>query len=170
MADKTQLEKSLAAVDRAIKKLGKEGIQEIIDSIPDIPGPTIDEYFKMVEQYHNKTEKMGLDTSHNAWHGPYSSFNSWREEIAKLFNISLRDMYGFGGNIYWETIEYKDIHILLNHSDCDGKISWREAKLIADDLTSILDKIEDDWVKRKALQFIEGCELAFSKQENIDFH
>ena len=37
----TQLEKSLAAVDRAIEKLGKEGIQKIIDSIPDMPGPLL---------------------------------------------------------------------------------------------------------------------------------
>lgn len=48
--EQTQLEKSLAAVDRAIKELGKEGIQKIIDSIPDIPGPTVTEYFEMVEQ------------------------------------------------------------------------------------------------------------------------
>lgn len=166
--EQTQLEKSLAAVDRAIKELGKEGIQKIIDSIPDIPGPTVNEYFEMVEQYNNR--KMGLDTSHNAWHGPYSSFNSWREEIAKLFNISLRDMYGFGGDIQWEAIEENDIHLLLNHSDCDGELSWEECKLIADALTSILDKIEDKWVKSKAETFIKGCLLAYSKQENIDFH
>ena len=27
---------------------------------------------------------MGLDTTHNAWHGPYSSFHAWRVAIAKF--------------------------------------------------------------------------------------
>ena len=27
---------------------------------------------------------MGLDTSHDCWHGPYSAFNRWRTAIAKL--------------------------------------------------------------------------------------
>lgn len=38
---------------------------------------------------------MGLDTSHNAWHGPYSSFNTWRREIAKCIGIPLDLMQGF---------------------------------------------------------------------------
>ena len=113
---------------------------------------------------------MGLDTSHDAWHGAYSSFNLWREEIAKLFNVDLRSMYGFGGEIRWETLESNSIHILLNHSDCDGEIRWEECRLVADALKSVLDKIENKWVKDKAIQFIKGCELAFSKQENIEFN
>ena len=79
-------------------------------------------------------------------------------------------MYGFGGEIEWETLEPNPIHILLNHSDCDGEISWQDCKLVGEALFSIIDKIEDEWVKSKTLQFIEGCNLAFSKQENIDFH
>jgi hypothetical protein len=79
-------------------------------------------------------------------------------------------MYGFGGDIQWETIEENDIHFLLNHSDCDGELTWEECKLVADALTSVLDKIEDKWVKSKAETFIKGCLLAYSKQENIVFN
>lgn len=38
---------------------------------------------------------MGLDTTHNAWHGSYSSFNSFRERIAKHLGIPLLFMEGF---------------------------------------------------------------------------
>lgn len=27
---------------------------------------------------------MGLDTSHNCWHGPYSAFARWRNDIARV--------------------------------------------------------------------------------------
>ena len=38
---------------------------------------------------------MGLDTSHDCWHGPYSAFMRWREWLADLAGIPLRLMEGF---------------------------------------------------------------------------
>ena len=38
---------------------------------------------------------MGLDTTHGAWRGPYSSFNRWRTELAKRLGIPLSLMEGF---------------------------------------------------------------------------
>ena len=38
---------------------------------------------------------MGLDTSHGAWHGAYSAFMRWREEIASKIGGPLRLMEGF---------------------------------------------------------------------------
>jgi hypothetical protein len=38
---------------------------------------------------------MGLDTTHNAWSGPYSSFNNWRRWIADKIGIPLDLMEGF---------------------------------------------------------------------------
>lgn len=38
---------------------------------------------------------MGLDTSHDCWHGAYSAFNRWREGIAKAAGIPLPLMEGF---------------------------------------------------------------------------
>lgn len=118
---------------------------------------------------------MGLDTSHDAWHGSYSTFNQWRTEIAKAAGMPpLFDMVGFGGNIEWSTLEPNDIHILLNHSDCDGEITWQDCKLVADALTKLLDKLPDEnmyfSVKYRAEQFIKGCMLAYESKENLDFH
>ena len=39
---------------------------------------------------------MGLDCSHNAWHGAYSAFMRWRQEIAKVAGLPpLELMEGF---------------------------------------------------------------------------
>lgn len=39
---------------------------------------------------------MGLDTSHNAWHGAYSAFMRWRQELAKVAGLPpLNLMEGF---------------------------------------------------------------------------
>jgi hypothetical protein len=39
---------------------------------------------------------MGLDTSHNAWHGAYSAFMTWRKKIAEVAGLPpLELMEGF---------------------------------------------------------------------------
>jgi len=118
---------------------------------------------------------MGLDTSHNAWHGPYSSFNLWRTLICKKAGLGyLRNYIGFGGEKQWD--ENHPLIPLLNHSDCDGEIKWKDCKGIADALTEILPKLEledwyiEDWYIGKTKDFINGCMEAYNAQENIDFH
>jgi hypothetical protein len=118
--------------------------------------------------YDIKLFKMGLDTSHNAWHGPYSSFNLWRAEICKQAELGdLKDYYGFGGDKQWD--ENHPLFPLLYHSDCDGEIKWEDCKGIADALNEILPKITD-WYVGKTINFINGCMSAYEVKENIDFH
>jgi hypothetical protein len=38
---------------------------------------------------------MGLDTTHNCWHGGYGAFNVWRRAIAEVAGIPLDLMEGF---------------------------------------------------------------------------
>lgn len=39
---------------------------------------------------------MGLDTSHNAWHGPYGAFHRWRMKLAEVAGLPpLNMMEGF---------------------------------------------------------------------------
>lgn len=38
---------------------------------------------------------MGLDATHNCWHGPYSAFMRWRQAIAAAVGIPLDMMDGF---------------------------------------------------------------------------
>jgi hypothetical protein len=58
---------------------------------------------------------MGLDVSHNAWHGAYSAFMRWRTEIARLCGIPLNFMEGFYGEDMRRTIG------LFRHMESKGQ-------------------------------------------------
>lgn len=117
---------------------------------------------------------MGLDTSHNAWHGAYSAFMRWRTGIARVAGIPLELMEGFYSNdssqmqlatrayqrdqiglgivdtikrvcpISWDALKPDPLHILLHHSDCDGEIAPEHCAAIADRLEEILPSLPDD--------------------------
>lgn len=117
---------------------------------------------------------MGLDTSHNAWHGPYSSFGNFRKKLAAHIGINLDSMEGFGGDGRWEFIE-DDAKILLSHSDCDGDIQPDDCRKLAIRLRQILPTLpqeENSFLSMYAQveTFAKGCELAASKNEILDFH
>lgn len=123
---------------------------------------------------------MGLDTTHDAWHGAYSSFNQWRKWIALQIGIDLYKMEGFGGEISWDTVK-DDLKYLLNHSDCDGYITSLRCKKIAVRLKEIIGdrKVPEDWYSSededayflyKTKQFMKGCKLAHNRNERLEFH
>lgn len=127
---------------------------------------------------------MGLDTTHEAFHGSYSGFNDWRKAVASTIGIELEKMSGFqvarwgykeGDNaIQWESLDQRPLLELLSHSDCDGEISWENCGPLADDLESILPAladISDTWHNHhdRAEQFIAGLRLAYSQKENLVF-
>ncbi len=118
---------------------------------------------------------MGLDTSHNCFNGAYSSFKRFRHSLAKQIGIELTDYIGYGDKGYKEltSIEH-DIQPLLNHSDCDGYLTVKEARQIAKGLNNILenfdDKIEAYYdFKNNIIQFRDGCLDAVSKKQKIIF-
>ena len=118
---------------------------------------------------------MGLDTSHNCWHAPYSMFNRFRTSLASQIGINLNDYFGYNENGTKEltSIEH-DIQPLLNHSDCDGELTVEEAARIVKGLDNILEnfdeKIPSDFdFKEQIIQFRDGCLDAVSKNEKIEF-
>ena len=118
---------------------------------------------------------MGLDTTHNCWHGPYSSFNRFRKSLAEQIGINLDDYYGYGGDgtKELESIEH-DLMPLFNHSDCDGELTVEESKLIVSGLNNVLDNFNEDLdsdfnFKEKIIQFRDGCLDAIEKNEIIKF-
>jgi hypothetical protein len=70
---------------------------------------------------------MGLDTSHNCWHGPYSSFNRFRYSLGYQIGINLNDYSGYGktGVKDLTKIEH-ELMPLFNHSDCNGILTVEE--------------------------------------------
>lgn len=132
---------------------------------------------------------MGLDTTHDAWSGPYSSFMEWRIWLAKKIGINLLDMEGFSdrdytnpnrkrGTVKWETVE-DDLKYLLNHSDCDGHLTPAQCNKIAVRLKAIISEMdgdfEDEWnyearMYNAAVRFRKGCMKAYKNKEKLKFH
>lgn len=52
---------------------------------------------------------MGLDTTHDCWHGAYSAFHRWRIEIARVEGIPLELMAG-----YYSDDSMLNLHRLAN--------------------------------------------------------
>lgn len=121
---------------------------------------------------------MGLDTSHNCWHGSYSSFRSWREAVARAAEYDeLSSYHGYGGKRIWP--EGDVLVTLLNHSDCDGIILHRLTGALADRLEILLPKIREQDVPvvpaflsnvARTEQFVTGLRLASKRGEDVKFH
>lgn len=141
---------------------------------------------------------MGLDTSHDCWHGPYSAFMRWRKMIAHAAGLPpLELMEGFymppdnglsclyhgpqSGKdgwlndltrslpLKWDCLKPSPLHLLLSHSDCDGNLRWQDCNAIADSLEA-LEVDWDDWLAVKTAAFIDGLRRAAKSKENVDFH
>jgi hypothetical protein len=146
---------------------------------------------------------MGLDISHDAWHGAYSAFSRWRNELAKIASFPpLALMEGFYNPIDWQyrfrnetshrlwQIEIESylpikwdkwqddpLTVLLYHSDCEGIIESKYLLPLADRIETLLDKLPTekdsghigDW-KEKTQKFINGCRLAASKDQDLEFY
>lgn len=120
---------------------------------------------------------MGLDTTHGCWQGPYSSFNYFRRLLGRQIGIELDTFQGFGGIRPWATLTH-DIKPLLNHSDCDGKLTVPQCRKIAKGLDKVLNNLNPDLIKpeeveyfkTKIIQFRDGCLDAVSKNEQVGFH
>lgn len=116
---------------------------------------------------------MGLDTTHDCWHGAYSAFSRWREKLAEVAGYTFHDMtldgkpYGPGQavDIDWGNIEKtigRDLFgrwpsmpvrpdgtadpliVLLAHSDCEGEIQADFCAPLADRLEELIPLLGDE--------------------------
>jgi hypothetical protein len=75
----------------------------------------------------------------------------------------------------WNQLRPDVLHILLNHSDCEGEIKWKYCKPLADRLTELLPLLEGDGgghvgnYKDKTQKFIDGLLLAHKRKEDVEF-
>lgn len=91
----------------------------------------------------------------NSPHWSYSGFNVFRKRLAKDIGIELDAMDGHGGSIAWDTVE-DDIVPLLNHSNCDGELSYDQCEKVAPRLRELIKGWpEDDYDKRTALKLCD---------------
>lgn len=135
---------------------------------------------------------MGLDCSHDCWHGAYSRFNHWRDELARVADYRLREpteeekhngLFGPVIDLNWEQIPLAramgewgsqvpddPLIYLIAHSDCDGVIHPAQGRPLADRLEQLLPKLGDGqgWPERTR-QFIRGLRDAASRGEDVEF-
>lgn len=110
---------------------------------------------------------MGLDTTHDAFHGAYSAFNSLRQEVAAVIGGSYPPHWlrAYGGELARDkdgypitdlSLDHDRIYLptsvtktmpgmveFLMHSDCEGEISPEMCVKVADDLESILPEMPE---------------------------
>lgn len=142
---------------------------------------------------------MGLDTSHDCWHGAYSAFGRWRQEVAKaagywVVPVTWPDMgyptdtvmlewHKYEDKNYkgeWDEVPHDPLLLLIVHSDCDGEIKPEHATLLADRLEGILPNLPEDegmghiarrgGYKGATQKFIDGLREAAKANEPVDFH
>jgi len=87
---------------------------------------------------------MGLNFKGTNICWSYSGFNIFRRELAKLIDVDLKQMRGFGGKIPWETVD-DDIVPFLHHSDCDGQLTVSQLKKVAPRLEELANKWDDHY-------------------------
>lgn len=76
---------------------------------------------------------MGLDTTHDCWHGAYSAFKRWREKLAEVVGIPLPLMEGFYGEIngaqitgppVWARYAFQGQPTSAFREAMDGDLAW----------------------------------------------
>lgn len=132
---------------------------------------------------------MGLDVSHDAWSGAYSSFYRWRMGVAKAAGYEIvsypdrgeREMpkvwldESFAIANYmgeWERLPEDPLLVLMIHSDCDGIIPANATRWLADRLEGLLPALpveDDDRLRIKTERFIAGLRDAASRDEDVEF-
>jgi len=141
---------------------------------------------------------VGLDISHDAFHGSYGAFNRFRQAVARAIGGSYpphdpaakwpldpdqwywwageedQNPRGFGDRTHPGLYEF------FMHSDCDGEIGPRVCMFLADELEAILPEIaaQGDGGGHLAAagglgavteQFIRGCRAAGADMVPLEF-
>jgi hypothetical protein len=93
---------------------------------------------------------------------------------AELPNIAYHDIVALRAKVTqypipWNVFSADPICYLLNHSDCDGSISYKHALPLAKRLQEIKPKMSDYWASR-VQQFADGLRTAHAAKENVEFH
>lgn len=139
---------------------------------------------------------MGLDTTHDCYHGAYSSFNRWRDELARLAGYAFTkhgDGYSrvdvdwalantdyFYGD--WPFIPCRldgtpdPLLLIVLHSDCEGALKKNHLPAIKARLEELLPLCTEDLgghvglVREKTQTFIDGLQRAINAGEDVEFH
>lgn len=142
---------------------------------------------------------MGLDTTHDCWHGPYSAFSRWCEALARAAGyavwpvdsmelhalkrtVVMIDWGHIGGEAHlegdWDETPSDPLLVLIVHRDNGGHINPAQAGPLADRIEQLAALLppeqhgswDPDWMKVKAAKFVAGLRKAAAAGETVRFH
>ena len=133
-----------------------------IASAVDIPLELMEGFFRWSQVSTEDVEKLATPNNRDG------SFAEWSFDLARAARGNLP--------ISWGVLKPSPLHILLNHSDCDGEIAWGDCNQIADELEKIIPLLPSgeggghigNW-RDKTDRFIKGLRLAAEAKENVEF-
>jgi len=111
---------------------------------------------------------MGVDLTGGA-HWGYIGFHNYRYKLAKEIDIDLELMEGYGGDMSWDNIS-SPLKYFLNHSDCEGIISYKICSKIYPVLEYIVSQWEeDDYDRIQSELVIEGMKECVDNKKSFKF-
>ena len=97
----------------------------------------------------------------------YSSFHSYRQELAKEVGVDLSKKKGFDGSESWKTnTPFKE---LLSHSDCGGIITYKGCQNLLEDFKKYKVDFDDIFFQQMHKQIKHVCKLAAVNKTNLEF-
>ena len=113
---------------------------------------------------------MGIDFSHCEAHWAYSGFARIRQRLAEQVGLPDYSEIENTADPRFEKIIGDAILPLLAHSDCDGKLTPKECRLVAPRLREMVASWpDDDYDKRQALELAEGMDAAAKAKQSLRF-
>lgn len=114
-----------------------------------------------------KIMRADYDSCGASW--SYGGFADFRNRLCSSLGIYLEKMEGFGGVRIWDKYHCLPLYPLLNHSDCDGNLTYDQCQTIAPALRDVVkDWLDDDYDKINAIRLAEGME-SVTEGDNLEF-
>ena len=88
---------------------------------------------------------MGLETTHDCYHGSYTLFYEWRQMLCCAagleFDCNIRGRSMAEQSGHWDETPDEILFVLIDHADYEGFIAHRHLGPLADRLTGLLPQI-----------------------------
>lgn len=124
---------------------------------------------------------MGLDTTHDCYHGSYGGFHRWRMALADATGyprciededaLAIWEHYqGPEMTGHWRELPEDPLLIVMVHADTTGIIMADHCEPLAKRLEEVMPLLGDDEHLLTTVRFINGLRRAAAAGEDVEFH
>jgi hypothetical protein len=101
----------------------------------------------------------------------YGSFGDFRRRIGTIICLPLYEMEGFGGVRNWDEWRDHPLYPLMNHSDCDGEITWIDCARIFPALEMIISKWpQHDLLRKEGMKLVAHMRYCVEAERALVFN